>query len=231
MLSPHAQGQLGRNKRTFFSRVDAVATRHLVSLWQVPPHDVACSGDCLSYTRNEADVQIELRYTVGEGPHKQGEVFNPTLDMQSEMSDRIMADVAPILAEYQLICSVWCKPHANSKFTIPGSSDWEKLLFGTFARKHPGHSAGFLLLNNWNHKNTKPPAESSWGFGFVCGTCVTFLRPQKTVCREIYKRKNWYWVLRTHSLLRACWHIHHAVVTTKSLLVKIVRIIGEVWEK
>lgn len=121
MLSPHTQDRLGSNKEALFSRIDVIATRHLFSLWKITPHDIACSGVCLAYTRNEADVQIELRYTVHEGRHKQGEVFNPTLDMQSEISDRIMADVAPILAEYQLICSLWCKPHANSKFTMPNS--------------------------------------------------------------------------------------------------------------
>ncbi len=123
MLSPHAQDRLGNKADQFLGEVDHVATKYVVLLWKVPPHDVACSGVNLIYTRNEADVQIEIRYTVGADIYKQGEVFDPMIDMQSELIDRIMEDVTPILAEYQIICSVWCKPHANSKFVIPGTSD------------------------------------------------------------------------------------------------------------
>lgn len=123
MLSPHAQDRLGDKAEEFLKKVDHAATKYVVSLWKVPPHDVACSGVKLAYTRNEACVQIELRYTVGTDIYKPGEVFDPPIAMQSELIERIMQDVAPILAEHQLICSMWCKPHANSKFVIPGTSD------------------------------------------------------------------------------------------------------------
>jgi hypothetical protein len=123
MLSPHAQDRLGNKADQFLGEVDQAATKYVVSLWKVPPHDVACSGVNLAYTRNEADVQIELRYTVGADIYKPGEVFDPSIAMESELIESIMQDVAPIFAEYQMICSVWCKPHVNSKFVIPGSSD------------------------------------------------------------------------------------------------------------
>lgn len=123
MLSPHAQDRLGDKAEEFLKEADHVATKYVVSHWKVPPHDVACSGVNLVYTRNEACVQIELRYTTGTDIYKPGEVFDPTIEMQSELIERIMKDVAPILAEHQLICSVWCKPHAKSKFVIPGTSD------------------------------------------------------------------------------------------------------------
>ncbi len=123
MLSPHAQHLIGDAAHTFIEKVDNAVTPLVISYWEVPEDDVACTGEKLAYTRNEADVQIELRYTTGIDIYKLGERFDPTIPMQIELIERIMQDVAPILAEYQMICSVWCKPHANSKFVIPESSD------------------------------------------------------------------------------------------------------------
>jgi len=126
MLSPHAQDRLGNKADQFLGEIDHMATKYVASLWEVPPHDVACSGVNLAYTRNEADVQIELRYTVGTDIYKPGVVFDPTIDMQSEIIKRIMEDLEPILAENQMICSMWCKPHTNSKFEIPGPSAFNR---------------------------------------------------------------------------------------------------------
>jgi hypothetical protein len=125
MLSPHAQRLLGEKVDEFFEEIDKVVTEQVVSLWQVIPHDVTCSGVYLAYTRNEADVQIELRYTVGNAIYKPGEVFaygnvfDPSIAEQSELIERVMQGIAPFLAENQIICSMWCKPYANSKFEIP----------------------------------------------------------------------------------------------------------------
>lgn len=123
MLSPHAQRLLGEKVDEFFDKVYKVTTEHVVSLWRVPPHDIACSGVYLAYTRNETDVQIELRYTVGNAIYKPGEVFDPSITEQSELIERVMQGIAPFLAENQIICSMWCKPYANSKFEILRSSD------------------------------------------------------------------------------------------------------------
>jgi hypothetical protein len=123
MLSPRAQKLIAGNASEFFQKVDEAVTPLVISQWQVPEDDIACSGVFFAYTRNEADVQIELRYTTGIDLYQLGETFDPTVKMQSELNDAVMHAVAPILAEYQIFCSVWCKPHANSKFTIGGSSD------------------------------------------------------------------------------------------------------------
>jgi hypothetical protein len=95
----------------------------VVSRWSVPEDDVACSGEYLSYTRNEADVQIEIGYTTGLSVYAEGIIFEPTVEEQSGLNTAIMSAVAPILAGYQIFCSVWCKPYCESKFTMGSSSD------------------------------------------------------------------------------------------------------------
>ena len=120
MLSPHAQHCLSEPVivEDFFKGIDTVATALIVSDWSVPSNDVACSGILLGYTRNEASVQIEIRYTSGNGLYKPKELFDPTTEMQHELNARIMSSIAPMLARFQLTCSVWCKPYQKSKFTM-----------------------------------------------------------------------------------------------------------------
>jgi len=123
MLSPRAQELIGDNAIKFIKEIDEAVATIVFSEWSVPEDDIACSAVFLAYARNEADVQIELRYTTGIDLYHPGETFDPPVKMQLELNDSVTNAVAPILAEYQIFCSVWCKPHANSKFTIGGYSD------------------------------------------------------------------------------------------------------------
>ncbi len=120
-LSRTAASLIEHHERTlkpFFEKIDKEVTPLVVSMWSVPEDDVACSGVRLDYTRNEADVQIEIRYTTGLSTYTEGVVFEPTIAQQSELNDAIANAVAPTLAEYHMSCSVWCKPHQESKFTM-----------------------------------------------------------------------------------------------------------------
>lgn len=123
MLSPNAQRQLSEDASDFFKEVAFTIGMLINQEWSVPTDDIACSVVNLVYTANEADVQIELRYTVGESIYREGELFNPPTSMQASLIESMITNIAPIFARHQLLYSVWCKPFANSWYEWPSSSD------------------------------------------------------------------------------------------------------------
>lgn len=76
-------------------------------------------------TINEADIQIEIRYTAGHDEYGWGRPFDPTLDEQKLLAEAIQCAVDRFLekengkADFSL--SVWCKPYYNSHFQM-----WKK---------------------------------------------------------------------------------------------------------
>jgi hypothetical protein len=121
MLSPQAQERLRDKVGEFLEKADRAVTILVISLWSVPPKDIACSAVNLAYTRNEADVQIEVRHTVGLGIYRSTEVFDPTVEMQIALVKEINARVGGMLFEHQMICSAWTKPYSNSTFEVQSS--------------------------------------------------------------------------------------------------------------
>lgn len=77
---------------------------------------------------NEADIQVEVGYTVGEDQFGQGKLFDPTREEQQATGDLInlaykkfLEDHEGILEKYKLpkpSLSVWFKPIYNGKFIL-----------------------------------------------------------------------------------------------------------------
>jgi hypothetical protein len=123
MLSPNAQKRLPEDPSEFFKEVATTVGILISQEWSVPTDDIACSVVNLVYTANEADVQIELRYTVGEGLYHEGEMFDPPISMQASLIESMIANIASIFTRHQLLYSVWCKPFTNSRYEWPSTSD------------------------------------------------------------------------------------------------------------
>ncbi len=121
MLSPLAQKRLGDEVGKFLGKADRAVKELVVSLWFVPPVDVACSALNLVYTRNEDDVQVEVGYTAGLGIYRPNEVFDPTAEMQAALVKGINSRVGGMLSKYQMSCSAWTKPYFKSRFETQSS--------------------------------------------------------------------------------------------------------------
>jgi len=73
------------------------------------------------YTKKEADVQIEIRYTAGEDEYGQGRPFDPSLKDQERLAAQIQKVFRDFITDYglpPLTLSVWCKPYYNSVFKM-----------------------------------------------------------------------------------------------------------------
>ena len=71
------------------------------------------------YTKGEAEIQIEIRYTAGEDEYDRGRPFDPSLREQEGLSDQIRRIFVDFSAEHLLellSLSVWCKPCYHSVF-------------------------------------------------------------------------------------------------------------------
>ncbi len=118
MLSPHAQDRFGADMENRLEEIDSVVTSLVISHWPVPAEDVACSALNLSYTRNEADIQIELRYTAGQNEYESAQTFDPSIEQQIKLINEIQQAVGRLLEKDQMICSAWTKPYYTSKFIM-----------------------------------------------------------------------------------------------------------------
>lgn len=73
------------------------------------------------YTKGEADVQIEIRYTAGEDRYNQGKPFDPSMEEQKAVARSIGQAFAEFLKKRSipsLSLSVWFKPYYNSLFAM-----------------------------------------------------------------------------------------------------------------
>jgi hypothetical protein len=125
MISGELNKRLGQDVEDFFRSIDQVVTPFVISSWAVPVDDVACSGTALLYTRNDAAVQLELRYTTGKGIYSEGKVFSPSLGEQIELAKEIKKHLVEMFYERYgsvlpgrkpITCSVWMKPYPESHF-------------------------------------------------------------------------------------------------------------------
>jgi hypothetical protein len=72
-------------------------------------------------TIDEADVQIEIRYTAGGDEYKRGQPFNPSLDTQERCANKLEAAFKRFLKDKDLpdySLSIWFKPYLNSHFRM-----------------------------------------------------------------------------------------------------------------
>ncbi len=83
--------------------------------------DTACTAISGASVLEEADVQIEIRYTAGQDEYCRGVPFDPTLEVQKKLSKRIERAFRKFLKAENLTgfsLSVWCKPYYNSHFEM-----------------------------------------------------------------------------------------------------------------
>lgn len=112
MLSPKAQPVVNA---AMCSKIDRLLTDTVAELWEVPRDDIAFSVAHLTYTRGEADVQIEYRYTAGKDEYDRGQPFDPSEGKQKLLVDATLAGTI-WLNEHGLTCSAWTKPFYKSEF-------------------------------------------------------------------------------------------------------------------
>ena len=66
---------------------------------------------------NEANIQIEIRYTVGKDEYDQGKFFDPSMRKKKELAAFIMS-LAKDFFSKDITVSVWVKPIRESVFMI-----------------------------------------------------------------------------------------------------------------
>ena len=82
-------------------------------------HDTASTAVQALSIVDEADIQVEIRYTAGRDEYCRGKPFDPTLGEQGMLCAEIQDAVRRFLEAHNLpkwSLSVWCKPYYNSEF-------------------------------------------------------------------------------------------------------------------
>lgn len=64
---------------------------------------------------NEADIQVEVRYTAGEDEYGRGEPFDPPNEKKDKLAD-IIISLARLFFPDHVSVSVWIKPIRDSVF-------------------------------------------------------------------------------------------------------------------
>jgi len=123
MLSPQAQSKLGNTPDRawgMLERLDRALSHLVITEWDVPKEDVACSAANLLYARGEADIQIEFRYTAGDDEYGTGKAFEPTKEQRGKLVDAALKAAKELFQkyDYNLTCSAWPKPYKDSEFKM-----------------------------------------------------------------------------------------------------------------
>ena len=78
-------------------------------------HDVAFTAIPALHTINEALVQIEVKYTVGEDEYGMGKPFDPSKEQKEALATKIKEAIAKYMLEFCSV-SVWVRPQRESLF-------------------------------------------------------------------------------------------------------------------
>jgi len=81
--------------------------------------DGACTVVKAETTINEAQIQVEVRYTAGEDEYHTGTPFDPPKKVQEQLADELISEVRHQF-EKKFTVSAWIKPHYGSVFK-PGA--------------------------------------------------------------------------------------------------------------
>ena len=77
-------------------------------------NDVALTVIIAKRTKNEADIQVEVRYTAGEDEYGKGKPFNPSKEKQEELASAIIKEIKEHVTG--LTVSAWIVPFYHSVF-------------------------------------------------------------------------------------------------------------------
>lgn len=116
MLSPKAQTALEFRMQEMLEKLEQELSSLIARMWFVPGDDIAFSAINLLRVRNEADVQIEVRYTAGKIEYGRKDPFDPTHGDQADLSHYMIEAVYKLFDKQKLSCSVWTKPYYKSAF-------------------------------------------------------------------------------------------------------------------
>jgi len=86
-------------------------------------NDVAFDDVVPENTINEADFQIEIRYTAGTDEYGWGKPFKPSVRRQEKVADLVEAEFRAFLKNRKVsdrTLSVWCKPFVGGYFKMYG---------------------------------------------------------------------------------------------------------------
>lgn len=110
-----------KTKYSFDEERSRLFGKHLIPLVEegFGVEDVAFTAVRATSTINEADIQIEVRYTAGEDEYKRGKPFDPTKDEQEAVAKSLKKASETFfndngLPEYST--SVWTQPHYKGFF-------------------------------------------------------------------------------------------------------------------
>lgn len=78
-------------------------------------HDVAFTAISALHTINEAPVQIEIKYTVGEDEYGMGKPFDPPKEQREALATKIKEAMAKHIPAFSSV-SVWVRPQRESLF-------------------------------------------------------------------------------------------------------------------
>jgi len=78
-------------------------------------HDVAFTAIPALHTINEAPIQIEIKYTVGEDEYGMGKPFDPSKGQREALATKIKEAMAKHMLEFRSV-SVWVRPQRESVF-------------------------------------------------------------------------------------------------------------------
>ncbi len=117
-IAPVAQSAMTQE---VLKEIDEEFSERIWTLWSIPENDVAFSAENLIYTRGEADIQIEIRYTAGTDEYNKGELFDLDKGKQRLLSDSLGIVIKRILTQKNLSfsVSVWIKPSYHGIFRPP----------------------------------------------------------------------------------------------------------------
>ena len=77
--------------------------------------DVAFTAVEAIVTKNEAPIQIEIRYTAGKDEYGRGKPFDPSEGRQKFLAKHIVEAIKTLISG-KFKCSVWFKPYHKSVF-------------------------------------------------------------------------------------------------------------------
>jgi len=77
-------------------------------------HDVAFTAVPALYVFKEADIQIEIKYTVGEDEYDRGKPFDPPTEQKELLIEKIKKKMKQTFPGYSV--SVWIRPQRESLF-------------------------------------------------------------------------------------------------------------------
>ena len=85
--------------------------------------DVAFSVLNLDYVVREADVLVEIRYTVGEDEYQQGKPFDPSKQDRKRLVEIMTDSLRIILNGIVKSVSIWIIPIRESEFSVVAMDD------------------------------------------------------------------------------------------------------------